>query len=384
MVEGIAQRAAPLLVPARAPASRASAIAVPAAYAVSAAPGTSFAVEILEHHFVLRRELFQEPSVVYRDHVVVGSVVVVQPGGAHVAERLVVTVAFAVGADAYELRVFTVRVPGVPDTVAEGVRVAQQVFEPYGRREPRVVEKYVKITVTDEIAFLVARVDAVGAGRVDIGVAASRPFCIAELAEFVGLRGRKDGELDARLDEFHHGIEVDGGLGEPHGFGHAAKVELEIFDAPADLRALVMFACERHDDVVVHLGNGVAVAVQPFHAPPVGFLDAAVGIRRVCADPSHQGWTHVETHEIVVVDNIDDTPLRAQDTASRIRAITFTCDAVVPVVKGACARLVLDNARPRIFTRRLVKVTVNRKVEGMLVFHTPKDRKLYFTRIFWA
>ena len=325
---------------------------------------------------MLRGELFQVPAVIHGDHVVVGRVTVVEPGGTHVAEGLVMAVAFAVGTDAHELRFFAVLVPSVADAAAEGVGVAQQVLETYRGRKPGVIEKDVEVTVTDEVSVLITRVNAVGARRVDVGIGTSRPFGIAKLAELVCLRGGENRKLDARLDEFHNRFKVDGGFGEPHRFGHATEMELEIFDAPADLRAFVLLARERHDDVVVHLGDGVAVSVQAFGAAFVGFLDPLVGFRRVCANPTQEGRAHVETHEIVIVDNIDDTPVRAQDTACRIRTITFTCDAVVPVVKGACARLVLDNARPWIFTRRLVKVAVNRKVEGMLVFHANKDTKM--------
>ena len=383
VVERVTQGTAPFLVPAGPAAGRATAIAVPAAHAVRAAPCTSFAVEVLEHNLVLRRELLEEPTVVHRHHLVFGSVAVVEPGGAHVAEGLVVTVAFAVGTDAHELRVFAVLVPGVGDAPAERAGIAQEVFEPYGRRKPRVVEEYVQVSVAYEIAVFVPRVHAVGARRIDVGVAAPGPFLVAELAEAIGLRGREDGKLDACLDEFHHRLEVDGGLGEPHGLGHAAEMELEILDTPADLCALVLLACKRHDDVVVDLRNCVAVP-EPLDALLVGFLDAAVGIRRVRADPAHEGWAHVETHVLVVVDDIYDMPVRAQNAACGIGTVALARDSVVPVVVWACARLVFDDARPGIFARGLVKMTVNSKVEGVLLVHTPKDRKLYFTRIFWA
>ena len=71
-----------------------------------------------------------------------------------------------------------------------------------------------------------------------------------------------------------------------------------------------------------------------------------------------------------------DMPVRAQNAASGIGAVALACDAVVPVVVGPCAGLVFDDARPGIFARGLVKVTVNRKVEGVLLFHASKDKKI--------
>ena len=369
MVESVAQGAAPFLVPVRPAARGASAVAVPASDTVGATPGTAFAVEVLQEDFVLRREFLEIPAVVDRHHVVLGGVAVVEPGRAHVAERFVVPVAFTVSTDAHQLRVFAVSVPGVADASAEGVCVAEQVFEPHSRRKPGIVEKHIEVAVTDKVAILVTRENAVGARGIDIGIGASLPFAVAELAETVGLRRREDGELDAGLDEFHDGVQVDGCFGKPHGLGHATEMELEIFNAPVDLRALVLLACKRHDDMVVHLGDGVAVAVQAFAAALVRFLDSLVCFRGVRADPTHQGRTHVETHEVVVVDNIDNVPVLAQNAACGVRAITFTCNAVVPVVEGPCARLILNDARPGVLPGRLVKMPVDRKIKGVLVAH---------------
>ena len=149
MVKGVAQGAAPFLVPVRPAARGASAVTVPASDTVGATPCTAFAVEVLQEDFVLRREFLEIPAVVDRHHVVLGGVAVVEPGGAHVAERFVVPVAFAVGTDAYQLRVFAVGVPGVADAASEGVRVAEQVLEPHSRRKPGIVEKDVQVTVTE-------------------------------------------------------------------------------------------------------------------------------------------------------------------------------------------------------------------------------------------
>ena len=70
---------------------------------------------------------------------------------------------------------------------------------------------------------------------------------------------------------------VDGGLGEPHAFGLAAEAVLEVGDAPADLGEGVALAGERHDDVVVDLRDGGAVAAVALRAGLVGVEDHAVG-----------------------------------------------------------------------------------------------------------
>ena len=85
-------------------------------------------------------------------------------------------------------------------------------------------------------------------------------------------------------------------------------MELEVFDTPENLCALVLLAGERHDDVIIDLGDGVAVTVQTFGAPLVGFLDPLVSVGGMGPNPTHEGGAHVEAHEVVVVDDILDAP----------------------------------------------------------------------------
>ena len=310
MVEGVAERASPFLVPVGATSGGATAVSVPATDSVSTAPCTAFAVEILEFDFVLGRELFEEPAVVYRNHVVLRSELVVKPCGAHVAKWFVVAVRFAVSADAYELRLAAIGVPGAFNAVSECSCVAEQVLEADGARKPRIVEEYVEVTVADEVAILVARIDAVRARRVNVRVATVGPLLVAKLAELVCLRGRENGVFDAGFDKFNDGLKIDGGFGKPHGFGHATEMELEIFNAPADLRTLVLRTCKRHDDVVVNLSNCVTVPVHAFLAALVGVLNALVGVGRIGADPAHKSRADVKAHEIVVVYDIDNFAFR--------------------------------------------------------------------------
>ena len=233
-----------------------------------------------------------------------GSKLVVKPCGTHIAKRFVVSVRFAIGANAHKLRFATVCIPSALDAVSERSCVAEQMFKSDGTRKPRVVEEHIEVSVANEVSFLVAGVNAVRTSRVDVRVTAIGPFFIAKFAELFRLRRRKNRELDARLDEFDNSLEIDGGFGKPHSFGHATEMELEIFNAPADLRTLILFACERHDDMVIDLGNGVAVAFQTFLAAFVGFLETLVCVRRVGANPPHERGADIEAHEIVVVDNI--------------------------------------------------------------------------------
>ena len=103
---------------------------------------------------------------------------------------------------------------------------------------------------------------------------------------------------------------VDGGLGEPHAFGLAAEAVLEVGDAPADLGEGVAGAGERHDDVVVDLGEGGAVAAEADGAGAVGLLDHVVGAGGFIGEPGEEGGAEVEAHAGVVVEDADDLCLR--------------------------------------------------------------------------
>ena len=90
--------------------------------------------------------------------------------------------------------------------------------------------------------------------------------------------------MPSRGHQVEHGA-VDGGLGQPHAFGPAAEAVLEVGDAPADLGERVALAGERHDDVVVDLRHGGAVAAVALGAGVVGVEDHAVGARGLVGEP---------------------------------------------------------------------------------------------------
>ncbi len=83
---------------------------------------------------------------------------------------------------------------------------------------------------------------------------------VGEAGDAGALVGREDGELDAFLRHEVEHVAVDGGFGQPHAFRLAAEAVLEVGDAPADLGEGVAGAGQRHDDVVVDLRDGGAVA----------------------------------------------------------------------------------------------------------------------------
>ena len=176
------------------------------------------------------------------------------------------------------------------------------------------------------------------------------------------LVGGEDSELDALGGHQVEHAAVDGGFGEPHAFGTAAEAVFEVGDAPADLGDGVAAAGERHDDVVVDLGERGAVAAVTLGAGAVGVEDHAIGARGFVGDPLEQGGAEVEAHAGVVVDDADDFVLAVGDAGGAVGGVALGGDAVVPVVIGRGGVLDFDGFEPGILARRLVEVAMHADV----------------------
>jgi hypothetical protein len=107
------------------------------------------------------------------------------------------------------------------------------------------------------------------------------------------------------------------------------------------------------------LRDGVAVARARADGFGVGALDARVGRGVVMFEPREQGRAEVEAQARVVVEYALDAPVRIEDAREGVRAVALEVDALVPIMEGARARLLLDLARPRVLARRLVEVAVD-------------------------
>lgn len=77
--------------------------------------------------------------------------------------------------------------------------------------------------------------------------------------------------------------------------------------------------------------------------------------------PGKQIRTEVETVMDIIIHALDHSVMLINNDCLGIRFITFLKNALVPVVKRRCRRLNLYFTGPRVFTRRLVKMTVKAK-----------------------
>ena len=152
----------------------------------------------------------------------------------------------------------------------------------------------------------------IGPRRVDARSGIVLPVLRPELPPPPRLAGRQDREPDAGLRQHLQRLDVDGRLGQPHPLGVAAEAMAEVGDAPEHLRLLVVPAGQRHDDVVVNLGQRVAVPAAALAAEAVGLDDPLEDVGGVLGHPGKEGRPEVEAHPGIVVQEMDDPPLRSR------------------------------------------------------------------------
>src|SRR5262249_31004608 len=117
---------------------------------------------------------------------------------------------------------------------------------------------------------------------------------------------RQDRVLDAMFSENFECLDVDSGLGQPHPLAVTSEAALEVPNSRDDLCCFIALIGQRHNHVVVALGDGVAVAGETLLALPVGLQDRLVNIRRIQLHPGKQRRTEVEADLGVVVNDALD------------------------------------------------------------------------------
>ena len=287
------------------------------------------------------------------------------------------------------------RAQAAEQALAEGFAAVEQALEGDGAGAGAIVEK-------DGDGAAVVERDAVGVGGVDGGVWGGGPgefgvgsgiriqrrflyfacgsgrddsvfagkllvqlLVLSDPADVLALIGGKDGELDAFLGHEVEDLTIDGSFGEPHSFGFAAEAVLEVDDAPADLGAGVALGGERHDDVVVDLRDGRAVAAVAAGGGAVSVEDHAVAAGGLVFEPGEEGRAEVEAHVAVVVEDADDLVAGVGDARGAIGGVALGGDALVPVVVGGGGLLKLDGFEPGVFAGRLVEVAVDADKAGV-------------------
>jgi hypothetical protein len=346
-VESVAQRLAPALVPALLASRVTAAVGVPAADAVSAAPGGV----LLDLDLVVRRETLQELRVVGEPDTVAR----VQPqqrvGERHVAVAVVVAVGLTVGRDVDHARP-VVAGEGAEQPLDELLAVVEQLLVGHRLGDGPVVEEQRDAAAGGEV-------QEVGQRRIDALVALEAPPLAAGRPHPRRLRLRQDGEAQAQLGEDVEALEVHRRFRQPQAFRRAAEAVLEVADPPDHLRALVARVAERQDGVPVGLGERRAVAGEALAAVAVRRQHRLVRLRLPVLEPGEQRRPEIEADARVVVDDAGDAPLAVEHPRGRVGRVGLRGDALVPVMVRIGGVLQLDGFQPRILPRRLVKMAVN-------------------------
>ena len=248
-----------------------------------------------------------------------------------VAERLMVAVQLAVGGDQHQTRL---AVRGLGGWVLSGQIVQRERVGVGGRRWVEAHPPAQPLVIEED------------GDRAPAGQRHTIRFAgIERLAG--GLPGSQDRELDASLGHDRQRLGVHGCLGKPHTLRLAAEAMLEVGDAPNDLGDFIGARGQRHDDMVVGLGHGVAYPIAP-HVGPILFDDPSVRRRIVGCHPRKERGANVEADVLKIAE-------------LSVRAIAFSVNTLVPVSIRRCAHLGWDLAGERILTRWLIKMTVNTK-----------------------
>ena len=157
-------------------------------------------------------------------------------------------VGLAIGGDVHELRPAAVLGESADQAAGKTFAVGKQAFESDGAGDGAIVEKQIDAATRRKIAD-------VGTRGIDLAALHVLELDGADAPLLLGLRGGEDGELDSVGGEHFKGLDVDGGLGQPHAFGRAIEAVFEVADAPDHLSLLVAAIGQRHDHVVVDLRN---------------------------------------------------------------------------------------------------------------------------------
>src|SRR5262249_44694463 len=139
----------------------------------------------------------------------------------------------------------------------------------------------------------------------------------------------------------------------------------EVGDPPGDLSLLVLAAGQGHDQVIVVLGQCVAVAPAALATEPIGLDDSPVHFGGLDGDPLQERRAEIEADPGVVVQEVADPTRAVEQPRAGIRRVTFARDPLVPVVERGRGVLDLDDVEPGVLAGRLVEVAVDAKISGI-------------------
>ena len=272
----------------------------------------------------------------------------------HLSRTVVMAITFPIGGDMDKLWRFDV-FKGIGDRFGKVDAIVEDAFEGYILGNAAVVKKQVDAFARRQFAQVSpAWINAIG-GNVFPGFGAN-------FANGFALAGCKHRENNPVFSQYFQGFGIGGGFREPHPFWLAAKTGFKIADSPNDLGLFVAAIGQGQNQMPICLSHGGTTPPSNCSALFVGLNDGLISGRICFFHPGKQSWTKIETDPGVIVDDVDDLLVVVQQAGCGIGGVAFKVDAVVPIVEWGCGVLSFHAFQPGIFTRRLVKMSVDAHV----------------------
>ena len=135
-------------------------------------------------------------------------------------------------------------------------------------------------------------------------------------------------------------------------------INSEILQSPFYLCDLIPFVCKRHNDMIVYHCNCISVTLVFLCAYFIGFGNFTVSSGMLVLNPVQQRRTEIKIKIFVIIYSFNDIVVYVHYHSFAVGFIAFLQDPFVPVMKRCCGGLRFDLICPSIFTRRLIKMTV--------------------------
>ena len=146
-------------------------------------------------------------------------------GEGHVAEAVMMAVAFAIGGDMDELRPLTVLVEGADEPIDQVFTAGQQAFESDAAGNRAIVKEQRDGPAGGQTLLI-------RLGWIYLSAAYVAPGASGDAPNASGLVGRKDRETNPELRQDFQCLEIHRGFRQPHALGRALEAPLKVAHTP--------------------------------------------------------------------------------------------------------------------------------------------------------
>ena len=273
----------------------------------------------------------------------------------HFAEAVMMPVTFAVGCQMHQLRLVALVVKCAQNALCKCLSAVQQTFKSNGLRDIAIVKKQGNRPTRRQPT-------EVRTARINVFIDHICPIWATDVLKCLCLARRENRVFDAMSGENFQTFGICRRFCEPHPFGLAPKTVFKIAETPINLRCFVGSICQRQNQMTVRLSDRRTVTTVQTAAFFVRLLNEAIGFGVLFFHPRQECRAEIEAHARVIVENTNDFIVRIQNPRNSVCCVTFKIDALVPIVERGGSILLFHDFEPRVFTRRLIKMSVDTDV----------------------